>query len=203
MPIISWVVNPKKRSPLLDPEPPAMPASKIMLIRHAEKPEKDVEGVGSQGRHDDRDLVVRGWQRAGALARFFAPLEDRCTRPAIEPPKRIFAASGAEGRSKRSHETATPLAELLAIDIDDSYTTGDEAALAAAIEKGESAVLVVWEHKAIAAIVELLTDGGVTAPAWPDDRFDMVLVLERRDGDWRLEQVPQLLLAGDSATPFG
>jgi hypothetical protein len=62
---------------------------------------------------------------------------------------------------------------------------------------------VVWEHKAIAAIVELLTDGGVTAPAWPDDRFDMVLVIERRDGDWRLEQVPQLLLAGDSATPFG
>jgi hypothetical protein len=31
----------------------------------------------------------------------------------------------------------------------------------------------------------------------------MVLVLERRDRDWRLSQVPQLVLARDSATPFG
>jgi broad specificity phosphatase PhoE len=180
-----------------------MPPSKIMLIRHAEKPEKDAVGVGSQGRHDDRDLVVRGWQRAGALARFFAPIEDRCAPQGIEPPRRIFAASGAKGRSKRSHETATPLAELLGIEIDDRYTTGDERELAETIEKGDSAVLVVWEHKAIATIVDVLTQGTVTAPAWPDDRFDMVLVLERRDRDWRLSQVPQLVLAGDSVTPFG
>jgi hypothetical protein len=180
-----------------------MPPSKIMLIRHAEKPQNEAEGVGRHGRRDDRDLVVRGWQRAGALARFFAPLDGAASRPGIEPPKRIFAASGAGGRSKRSHETATPLADLLGIDIDDSYTTGDEPALASAIEADTGAVLVVWEHKAIAAIVDLSTHGAVAAPAWSDDRFDMVLVLERRDGDWRLDQVPQLLLAGDSATPFG
>jgi broad specificity phosphatase PhoE len=180
-----------------------MPPSNIMLIRHAEKPEKDVEGVGSQGHHNGRDLVVRGWQRAGALARFFSPIDRACAREAIEPPRRIFAASGAKGRSKRSHETATPLADLLGIEIDDGYTTGDEALLAEAIDSGESAVLVVWEHKAIATIIEHLTRGTVTAPEWPDDRFDMVLVLERTGGDWRLTQVPQLLLAGDSATPFG
>lgn len=180
-----------------------MPPAKIMLIRHAEKPEKQDEGVGSEGRRNDRDLVVRGWQRAGALARFFAPVEGRCVHPSIEPPRRIFAASGAQGRSKRSHETATPLAELLGIDIDDAYTTGDEAALATRIEADESAVLVVWEHKAIATIVDLLTSGGVAAPEWPQDRFDMVLVLERSDGGWRLSQVPQLVLARDSAEMFG
>jgi broad specificity phosphatase PhoE len=179
-----------------------MPPTRIMLVRHAEKPEKDDEGVGSEGRHDSRDLVVRGWQRAGALARFFAPVEGRWRHAGIEPPRRIFAASGAGGRSKRSHETATPLADLVRIDIDDAYSTGDEGALAATIMSGEGPVLVVWEHKAIAAIVDRLTGGAVKAPAWPDDRFDMVLVLDRRGEGWRLTQVPQLLLAGDSATPF-
>lgn len=47
-----------------------MPATKIMLIRHAEKPRDDgsVRGVAADGRQDPEELVVRGWQRSGALA---------------------------------------------------------------------------------------------------------------------------------------
>ena len=35
-----------------------MPASKIMLIRHAEKPDKKVSGVLSEGGEDEHSLSV-------------------------------------------------------------------------------------------------------------------------------------------------
>jgi hypothetical protein len=62
-------------------------------------------------------------------------------------------------------------------------------------------VLVSWEHKAIHQIVTGL--GGPRSPDWPDDRFDMVFVLDRTGAGWDLTQVPQMLLAGDSDARFG
>ena len=51
-----------------------MPAQKIMIIRHAEKPEHHgPRGVDENGDEDKKSLTVRGWQRAGALVQFFAP----------------------------------------------------------------------------------------------------------------------------------
>ena len=52
-----------------------MPATKIMIIRHAERPPDDglIHGVNMSGTKDPEELTVRGWQRAGALVRFFAP----------------------------------------------------------------------------------------------------------------------------------
>jgi len=46
-----------------------MAATKIMIIRHAEKPSEDglTNGVNMSGTKDPEDLIVRGWQRAGAL----------------------------------------------------------------------------------------------------------------------------------------
>jgi hypothetical protein len=48
---------------------------KIMVIRHAEKPDKQagMSGISKVGEPDKDDLTVRGWQRAGALVRFFNP----------------------------------------------------------------------------------------------------------------------------------
>jgi len=51
-----------------------MPAQKIMIIRHAEKPEHHgPRGVDENGNEDKESLTVRGWQRAGALVQFFGP----------------------------------------------------------------------------------------------------------------------------------
>src|SRR5262249_5826382 len=43
----------------------------ILVIRHAEKPEGDDLGVDQKGNPTPESLIVRGWQRAGALAVFF------------------------------------------------------------------------------------------------------------------------------------
>ena len=52
-----------------------MTARKIMVIRHAEKPDDadTVSGVTLEGHQNPEELTARGWQRAGALATFFAP----------------------------------------------------------------------------------------------------------------------------------
>jgi hypothetical protein len=52
-----------------------MTGSKIMVIRHAEKPDEagTTFGVSVEGNQDPEALIVRGWQRAGALTTFFAP----------------------------------------------------------------------------------------------------------------------------------
>ena len=52
-----------------------MTAQRIILLRHAEKarPDEHIQGVDARGQPDANELSVRGWQRAGALAHFFAP----------------------------------------------------------------------------------------------------------------------------------
>ena len=71
-----------------------MPASKIMLIRHAERPSDDgkVRGVTAAGDQDSEELVVRGWQRSGALVRLFAPRNGVFADPRLAEPKTIFAS---------------------------------------------------------------------------------------------------------------
>ena len=70
-----------------------MTASKIMIIRHAEKPDDagTVFGVTIEGHQDPEELTVRGWQRAGALATFFAPPDAHFRDQRIEKPVTIFA----------------------------------------------------------------------------------------------------------------
>jgi hypothetical protein len=62
-----------------------MSARKIMIIRHAEKPDPsaNIVGVTEGGDVDKDDLTVRGWQRAGALVRFFNPVAPPAPESAI------------------------------------------------------------------------------------------------------------------------
>src|ERR1700676_1320942 len=62
---------------------------KIMLIRHGEKPPGDGSptGVHEDGSQNDHSLIVRGWQRAGALVPYFAAPNDA----AIDPPTYLYA----------------------------------------------------------------------------------------------------------------
>ncbi len=96
----------------------AGPPSKIMIIRHGEKPGKtgpvDVTLDGQPG--GGKSLIVAGWQRAGALNAFLAPYNTSPASP-IEKPGCIYAAAPT-GESQRPCETVTPLAAWL------DYTQG-------------------------------------------------------------------------------
>ena|ERR1700761_6860565 len=182
-------------------------ASKIMVIRHAEKPCSGIAGVAETGEASARDLTVRGWQRAGALACLFAPVRGPLQSPLLARPEFIFASGaiggpeGGNSKSRRSQQTLVPLAALLGIEINTSFSKGEERALADAVQRCRGPVLVAWQHEYIAAIVNLITGTHAAPSAWPVDRFDMIFVLSLNpaDGKYSFEQVPQCLLAGDSA----
>ena len=180
-----------------------MPQS-IMLIRHGEKPERDgpALGIDENGKEDKNELIVRGWQRAGALARFFLPARPSPANPRISTPTSLFAAMpNAAEPSKRSLHTLGPLSALSGVKINASCGVGEEEKLADRILKEDGVVLVAWEHKHIKDIVKFLTNDAVTSPHWPGDRFDMVFVVTPSPKAG-LVQVPQLLLAGDSKQEF-
>jgi hypothetical protein len=176
----------------------------IFIVRHAEKPADDgsVGGVSESGAPDPNELSVRGWQRAGALARFFAAGEPR--QLAMRPPDALFAAAPAGGyRSRRNVSTLTPLARLLGIAICERFSKGDEAALAACIESMGGSIVIAWKHRAIPALATRLASGNpsMLPAAWPEDRFDLVWMFAKdNSAPRRFMQFPQLLLAGDTST---
>jgi hypothetical protein len=170
-----------------------------MFIRHGEKPPKNGDaptGVRSDGSEDEHSLTVRGWTRAGALIGLFANAHDGVERPA-----KIFAANpddpkGPHGR--RPAQTVTPLAKALAIPLNTKHAVGQEAAAAAEILREPGPILVSWEHNNIPLIVAALGIAHL-GRSWPDDRFDLVWIFRRTNGDFVFSEIGQRLLVDDRA----
>ena len=82
----------------------------------------------------------------------------------------------------------------------------EEAALAAAVLAAPSPVLIVWHHGAYPRLAKDIAGGRIGCPGhWPDDRFDVVWILERdgaHGGAWSFSQVAQCLLPGDCPDVF-
>jgi hypothetical protein len=177
---------------------------KIMLIRHAEKPgdPPPPHGVDPDGEHDKESLIVQGWQRAGALAPFFAPAAGPLQSPLLATPAHLYASAPGDGsKSERPLQTITPLAQRLGVQVNLDFGKGDETALAAAIAGQGGVVLVAWQHEAIPAIANAVLGNDTTVPQkWPGSRFDVVWVfdLDASTGTYAFSQLPQQLLAGDS-----
>lgn len=97
-----------------------------MLIRHAERPsaDKSIRGVTEAGVKKNEELTVRGWQRAGALVRFFAPRDNRFVHPALARPEILFACkAGPEAPSLRPQHSLLPLASLVDAELDRDYSS--------------------------------------------------------------------------------
>ena len=172
----------------------------IMFIRHGEKPEAgEGAGITGTGSPDVGALTIRGWTRAGALAVFFG--DERFTLPqGLARPNAIYAARPKHGgKGLRASETVTPLAAKLGFTVDETYGTGEEHALAAELSSRRGVTVVAWEHTAIVDILAALGPITPAAPAqWPD-RYDLVWSVARTEKGWSFAQIPQLLLADDSA----
>ncbi len=187
-------------------------ATKIMIIRHAEKPDDTTQGIDAVGSPGKEFLTVRGWQRAGALARFFAPADAKLKRPGIETPQFLFASgplskeqkqdTGDGSKSFRPEQTITPLAKLLGskVPFNLTFVEGDEAQMAASATQCGGVVLISWQHEKIPTIADaILGKSGIAPSKWPGNRFDLVWVFDLQpDGKYSFSQVPQMLLAGDS-----
>jgi broad specificity phosphatase PhoE len=177
-----------------------MPATKIMLIRHAEKPNGDA-GLMPDGTENPKALTTLGWTRANALVGLFAPANEALPRPPLARPASLFA-SGSE--SLRPRQTITPLAAALNLPVA-TLPKGQEPGLVAEVKAAQGPALVSWQHEAIPEIATLIQGRADGVPPFrPGHRFDLVWVFDlNADGTWSFTQAPQLLLPGDSAKPIG
>ena len=187
-------------------------ATKIMVIRHAEKPDSTLNGVKESGEASKHDLIVRGWQRAGALVCFFAPTNGLLQSAKLAQPEYLFASnpsddgdqagdagSNGESKSHRPEETIKPLSEKLNVQIDLTWSKGQETEVAAAAQACDGVVLIAWQHEAIYKIANAIL-GDLSGPqTWPRNRFNIVYVFDRdaATGKYSFDQAPQCLLVGD------
>lgn len=194
----------------------AAPPTKIMIIRHAEKPPKppketgpwDVLVNGQSGAGES--LIVPGWQRAGALNAFFAPYNASPTNAEIATPNYIYAAD-PQGETARPWETVTPLAAWLNYQqgtprFNVSFSVGGgEPQLVQSVLNLQGVVLICWEHhnimpnimQAINSAVPI-TNYDSIPPVWPNV-FYLVWVLDRNGDSYTWTSVNQNLMAGDVA----
>ena len=182
---------------------------KILLIRHAEKPDDEHQGVNEFEVNDTESLIPRGWERAGALAAFLVGPNGSLTPDRIyvsSPDKEKVAPHVKIGsKSSRSLETVTPLAEKLNKIPIQTFGKGDEQDLVDAIVALEGTTLVCWQHEAIPQIAELIMGSSAGIPdAWSDDRFDVIWSFTKAHvgAPWTFKQICQRFLPGDGLDPM-
>ena len=181
-------------------------ASAVMVLRHAEKPRGAGApyGVTVEGTLDSESLTPRGWQRAGALVGLFVahPSDSRGAR--LPTPTHLFASQvGPQSSSARPRETLMPLGERLGLTVDARYRKEELSELVQAIEAIDGIVLVAWEHHLIPSLTTMLVGDVARVPqVWPDDRYDVVWVVEEVGPAQQrgLRQVPEMVLSGDKQT---
>ena len=175
-----------------------MGATKIIVIRHAEKPgsynQKQYFGVDmlgtTAGANGEKHLVTLGWERAGALVTLFAPPWGP-KDPALATPQFLFASDptakegddpGDEGSSQRPYETLTALAAKLDLTTDISHGKNHYAKMVTSALACDGVVLIAWQHQDIALKAkmaagisqEILTQTGTASmfnvpTHWPSD----------------------------------
>ena len=192
-----------------------MSALTILLIRHAEKPEKPIDpergpGLSATGDEDKHSLVFRGWQRAGAWAALFGHGADNSDYPR---PDIVYAADPGqvseeeEFKSQRSFQTVHALCKRLHVTPVTEHGVGDEPAMVAEVKKLTGTVLICWEHNMIvqSIIPEIVEEQKLPhlPTKWHGDRFDVVLRFDRvqAGAQWRFRQLFPRLLDGDLDVP--
>lgn len=175
---------------------------KIMVIRHAEKPNGSDIGVSPAGFHDKAALSVRGWQRAGALVALFSPPPGISLHPSLATPGFLFASLAS---SRRPLQTVLPLSEKLRLPVTGGQR-GQEEELVRQVMACDGPVLISWQREQIPPLAKLLLSGSpdeASCPAhWPAHCFDVTWIFDLQSGVYCFSQLPHRLLAGDADSPI-
>ena len=147
-------------------EPAALSNARIVIIRHAEKPE---EGAG---------LTPDGDKRALAYVNYFAGVKVDKAPLKLD---HLFAAADSKN-SERSRLTLEPLSRALKLPIDQRFDADEFAKLAEEIRTQDHGrnMLICWHHGSLPGLLgalgvepaRVLPDG-----EWPDKIFNWVIVL--------------------------
>ncbi|NHO33935.1 hypothetical protein [Acetobacter fallax] len=163
-----------------------MTKSNILLIRHAEKPDKCLHetGIDNHGRDDPYSLSKKGWQRAKGLVGLFTDEEDR-----LPVPDRIFASAFRPdgGHSRRPEQTALPLSETLHCPIDLTWALHQEKELSVVLSGLKGTSLVCWQHQGLADLAKavLVTQWFSALQEWPPNCYDMIWRISRSGSETR------------------
>ena len=208
-----------------------MGPTKIMIIRHAEKPGtyggNEYKGINAAGKKDKESLITLGWERAGGIANLFDPPNSQFQHPALAQPDFIYAsdpATDSKEPSQRPYQTVSALARKLNVQPNTCFRKNHYINMVTAVlaldagNQKTCTILISWQHEDIlpketddASIVGALiqqtgsTNLSVPTQPWPEDRYDLVFVFDRPSGSGAFTgftQVPQMLLAGDSTVPI-
>jgi hypothetical protein len=165
--------KPAKSVVHLEPQNPlywreaTMGVTKIMVIRHAEKPATPPT-ASDPGLNPDGSvppdlgpklLTARGWARAGALVDLFAPPSG--PRVPLATPQLLFASNpdskpdddddtGDEGPSQRPFETLSLLAVKLGLPINTGFRKKHYNKMVEAGLDSDGVLLIAWQHEDIA-----------------------------------------------------
>ena len=170
----------------------ALTNATIVIIRHAEKPERGPE------------LAPAGTRRAGAYADFFQRLEldGHPFRP-----DHLFCTADSNG-SHRPRLTLEPLSRALKLPIDHRFANQNVAELGRELRArahGQN-LLICWHHGKIPALLASLgAQPELVLPhaKWPDDVFGWMIELHY-DATGRLlaaRCLPENLMPEDQAVP--
>ena len=169
-------------------------ATKIMIIRHDEKPPSAPPhgppyGVLDTGVQDSESLTIQGWQRAGALTCFFDPAYGPLQNFHLAKPQFLYTSKpkNLKHGSRRPYETITPLAKKLGLEININFMEGEEEKMVEDALQKSGIVLICWQHENITTN----TNGGPCIAKYILDT-----------GSYNFSQVPQCLLYGDSPDPI-
>lgn len=182
-----------------------MKTKKIIIIRHGEKPSDKLypRGIDASGIKDEESLIVKGWQRAGALAVLFDPPNGVVLNDKIAKPSHMFAPGlGKHSPSKRSEQVISVIAEKLGVKINTSCLKGEEEKVAKKAMKCGDVALIAWEHNAIHDIVNAILGDESAPQAWPEKRFDIIFVLDYDEVNdkYVFSQTTQMIMPGDKPT---
>lgn len=150
----------------VSPFPPGTGPARLLVFRHAEKPESK----------RDRRLSPEGRARAERLVQFIPQ--------SFGTPDFLIAAAPGK-RSDRPVETLTPLARALRLTIMDEISDNENEVLVARL--GEDANyagkfgVICWRHSDIPGLLALLGAPEGTFPLfWSEDVYDLMFEIDYR-----------------------